>query len=233
MYIVDYLLPMNHYFQYPNHGVCLRRERSVSTRPTSAHGFSLVEVALAIGVVAFAFLAIFSLLPVGMGVFREAMDTAVSAQIVQRVVGDATETEFEQLIANPASGNYYILPLRYFDAQGTEVKVGSAGGPTAAELRGPPGILYWVRVRGSLPGKANPAEHKSDFPTSLPSQGSFRFNPRDSTFLTVEIVSNPGGKTPEINPQTQLIDPAKATTVGLRLQTFSVVIARNGYPKKS
>ena len=131
-----------------------------SRRVCKANGFSLVEVTLAIGVVAVAFLALFSLLPVGMGLFREAMDTSVSAQIVQRVVGDATETEFEQLIANPASGNYYTLPVRYFDAQGTEVRVASPGGPTAAEQQGPPGILYWVRVRGTLPGKANPADHK-------------------------------------------------------------------------
>ena len=220
------------HFDQTIHRECFRHRRPARTHPASAKGFSLVEVVLAIGVVAFAFLAIFSLLPVGLGVFREAMDTSVSAQIVQRVVGDATETEFEQLIANPTSGNYYALPVRYFDAQGTEVKVASPGGPTAAEMQGPPGIIYWVRVRGTLPGKANPADHKSDFPTSLPSKGSARFNPRDSTFLTVEIASNPAGKTLEINTQTQLIDPAKAKAAGLRLQTFSVVIARNGYPKQ-
>ena len=151
---------MSQHFHPTLHRECFRYRRLPQTHPASAKGFSLVEVALAIAVVAFAFLAIFSLLPVGLGVFREAMDTSVSAQIVQRVVGDATETEFEQLIANPASGNYYALPVRYFDAQGTEVKVGSPGGPTAAEMQGPPGIIYWVRVRGTLPGKANPADHK-------------------------------------------------------------------------
>lgn len=208
------------------------RHRKARRHQASATGFSLVEVTLAIGVVAVAFLSLFSLLPVGMGLFREAMDTSVSAQIVQRVVGDATETEFEQLIANPVSGNYYALPVRYFDAQGTEVRVASPGGPTAAEMQGPPGILYWVRVRGTLPGKANPADHKSDYPTSLPSKGGARFNPRDSTFLTVEIAGNPAGKTLQINTQTQLIDPAKARTAGIRFQTFSVVIARNGYPKR-
>lgn len=199
---------------------------------TAPGGFSLVEVVLAIGVVAFAFVAIFSLLPVGMGVFRQAMDTSVSAQIVQRVVGDATETEFEQLIANPAKGNYYALPVRYFDDQGTEVKVSNPAAPTPAERQGPPGILYWVRVRGSLPGAADPSSHKSDFPTSLPSKGGSRFNPRDSTFLTMEIASNPAGKNLDINATTYLIDPAKAKAAGIRLQTFSVVIARNGYPKK-
>ncbi len=195
-------------------------------------GFSLVEVVLAIGVVAFGFIAIFSLIPVGMGIFRESMDTSVSAQIVQRVMGDATETDFEQLVFskdNTVSGNYYVLPVRYFDDQGTEVKVTNPATPTAAERQT---ILYWVRVRGALPGKANPAEHRGNFPTSLPSKGSNRFNPRDTTFLTVQIASNPAGKVLEIDSTSNLIDPAKAKTAGLRLQIYSLVLARNGYAKK-
>lgn len=192
-------------------------------------GFSLVEVVLAIGVLAFGFIAIFSLIPVGMGVFRESMDTSVSAQIVQRVIGDATETDFEQLIANPVSGSYYALPMRYFDDQGTEVKVGNPASPTSAERQR---IIYWVRVRGSLPGKANPAEHKGDYPTSLPSRSSTRFNPRDSTNLTVQIAGNPSGREIVIDSQSHLIDQARGKNTGIRVQTYSVVLARNGYAKK-
>lgn len=207
-----------------------------SKRRASLRGFSLVEVTLAIGIVAFAFVALFSLLPVGMGVFREAMQTSVSAQIVQRVVSDATETEFEQLIAgdgNQAAGSrYYTLPLRYFDDQGTEVKVSNPAAPTASERTGPPGILYTVRVRGSQPGKADPSAHKSDYPTSLPSKGGARFNPRDSTFLTIQIANNPAGKNIEIDTTTNLLDPAKARTAGVGLQTYAVVITRTSYAKK-
>ncbi|MEI8107461.1 MAG: Verru_Chthon cassette protein B [Verrucomicrobiota bacterium] len=208
-------------------------ERSWRLSGRGTRGFSLVEIVLAIGVVAFAFLAIFSLLPVGLGIFREAMDTSVSAQIVQRVVSDATETDFDQLIGNPVKGNYYAMPVRYFDDQGTEVKVGNPTAPSLAERQGPPGILYWVRVRGSLPGAANPAEHKSTYPTSLPSKGGSRFNPRDTTFLTVEVASNPTGKALDIDETSYLIDPVKAKSAGIRLQTFSVVLSRNGYPKQS
>jgi len=213
------------------------RQRFARLHFSAQKGFSLVEVVLAIGVVAFAFVAIFSLLPVGMGVFREAMDTSVSAQIVQRVVSDATETEFDSLIdpaknGGTSSGDYYALPVRYFDDQGTEVKVNNSSTPTPAERLGPPGILYWVRVRGSLPGAADPTNHKSNFPTSLPSKGGARFNPRDSSFLTIQIAGNPAGKDLDINATTYLIDPVKAKTAGIRLQTFSVVIARSGYAKK-
>lgn len=192
-------------------------------------GFSLVEVAIAIGIVSFAFVGLFALLPVGMGISREAMETSISTQIAQRIVSDLTETEFETLIANPVSGNYYVLPLRYFDDQGTEVRVANPASPTAQERAT---ILYTVRVRGSLPGAANPTAHKSDYPTSLPSKGATRFNPRDTSFLAIQIAHNPAGKILETDPATLLIDPAKARAAGLRLQTCSVVLTRNGYKAK-
>ncbi|MCE9611796.1 MAG: hypothetical protein K8R23_16470 [Chthoniobacter sp.] len=184
---------------------------------------------LAIGIVAFAFVGLLALLPVGMGIFREAMETSVSTQIAQRIISDLTETEFDQLIANPISGNFYTLPLRYFDDQGTEVRVTNPAGPTDLERVI---ILYTVRVRGSLPGKADPTSHKSDYPTSLPSKSSSRFNPRDTSFLTIQIANNPAGKKLETDTVTNLIDPQKARSSGIRLQTYSVALTRNGYTKK-
>jgi len=192
-------------------------------------GFSLVEIALALGIVAFAFVGLFALLPVGMGIFREAMETSVSTQIAQRIVSDLTETEFDQLLANPISGSYYTLPLRYFDDQGTEVKVTNPAGPTDLERTS---ILYTVHVRGSLPGKANPTTHQGDYPTSLPAKSHRRFNPRDTSFLTIQIASNPAGKKLETDPSTSLIDPAQARATRIRLHTCSVVLTRNGYAKK-
>ena len=198
-------------------------------RPRVPQGFSLIEVVLAIGIVAFAFVALFSLLPIGMGVFREAMDTSVSAQIVQRVVSDAEETDFDVLKDDPGnskSGNYYVLPFRYFDDQGTEVKVANASSPSAAERSK---FLYTVRVRGTFPGKSNPSDHSSAYPTSLPSKSGSRFNPRDETFLTVQIANNPGNKdlTGMIDSTTSLISFVKAKTAKVPIQTYSVVIARN------
>jgi uncharacterized protein (TIGR02598 family) len=76
--------------------------------------FSLVEVVLAIGVVAFAFLAMFGLLPVGMTTFRQAVDTTIGSQIVLRIINEAQQTDYPTLIANPTS-------QRYFDDQGNEV----------------------------------------------------------------------------------------------------------------
>lgn len=85
----------------------LRRFRRV-------RGFSLVEVVLAIGVVALAFIPIFSLLPAGLTTFRQAIDNSLGSQIVQRLVGDAQQTDYATLIA---TATYQ----RYFDEQGNEV----------------------------------------------------------------------------------------------------------------
>ena len=80
----------------------------------SARGFSLVEVVLCIGIVAFAFLGVFSLLPVGLSTFRQAIDNSLGSQIVQRLVGEAQQTDYPTLIATAAY-------QRYFDEQGNEV----------------------------------------------------------------------------------------------------------------
>lgn len=46
-------------------------------------GFSLVEITLAIGIIAFAFVALFGLLPSGLAVFRQSIDAANEMWIMQ------------------------------------------------------------------------------------------------------------------------------------------------------
>lgn len=46
-------------------------------------GFSLVEITLAIGIIAFAFVALFGLLPTGLSVFRQSIDAANEMWIMQ------------------------------------------------------------------------------------------------------------------------------------------------------
>ena len=76
----------------------------------------MVEVVLAIGIVAFAFVPLFALIPVGMTTFRQSIDTIVTTQVVQRVINEEQETDFSVLI-NPSNA----LTTRYFDNQGDEV----------------------------------------------------------------------------------------------------------------
>src|SRR4051812_46441860 len=52
-------------------------------------GFTLIEIALTLGILSFAFLGLLALLPVGMDTFHQTIDASVSLQISQRIVGEA------------------------------------------------------------------------------------------------------------------------------------------------
>lgn len=183
---------------------------------------------LALGIVAFAFVGLLGMLPVGLSTFRQAIDTTVSAQIVQRIVSDAEQSDFDLLSKKAVSSdaNFFVLPTRYFNDQGSEVIPAATSGPTPTEYAR---IVYQVRVRGSQPGPANTQNAPADNFTSLPQEGS-RFHPRDTTFLTIQIANNPGNRTLSLGSQ-QLWDPAGAAKMGLALTTQSAIVTRNG-PRK-
>jgi uncharacterized protein (TIGR02598 family) len=181
--------------------------------------FSLVEVAVALAVVTFALVGILGLIPIGLGNFREAMDTTVGAQLAQRVITDAEQTDFDLLIASAESNDasFFALPVRYFDEQGTEVLPSE---PHAAAK-----VIYHVRVRGSQPGPADPSAMGGSF-TSLP--GAPRFRPRDSTFLTVQVAWHPGLSALPVEDGLELWKRHAAPT-----STYRAVITRNGFTTRS
>ena len=92
--------------------------------------FSLIEIVLAIGVVSFAFVGVVGLLPAGMDVFRKSMNASVGVQIVQRVLTEAQQTDFNVLTGQdtqqPAPAYYEYMATRYFDDEGTELPTGQA-----------------------------------------------------------------------------------------------------------
>src|SRR5207248_38018 len=105
-----------------------------SSSQCKASGFTLIEVAIAVGILAVALVALLGLLPGGMTNFRKAMDTSITAQIAQRILLDMQQAEFAQVIDEPASGTDNIPPeytftaptrgsklFRYFDEQGGEL----------------------------------------------------------------------------------------------------------------
>lgn len=193
-------------------------------------GFTLVETALAIGIIAFAFVAIVAMLPLGFANFRAAIDASTCSQIFQRVLGDAEQTDFDVLLAKGAKeSDFFVLPIRYFDDQGDEITVADPSAPTAGEAAK---IIYWVRVRGSNPGPADLTTDSAAHFTSLPATaGATRFNPRDSTFLAVQIATNPGALalTKELGTDAQLLwDAKKAAARGIPLATYPAVLTRNG-----
>ncbi|HYR58853.1 MAG TPA: Verru_Chthon cassette protein B [Chthoniobacteraceae bacterium] len=202
----------------------------MTTTRTQSSAFSLVETALAIGIVAFAFVSLIALLPLGLTHFRSAVDTSVESQIFQRVVTDAEQADFDLLTgsAKSGSGQFYVLPARFFDEQGGEIVPRSPGQPTAYEAVQ---IIYHVHVRGSKPGpNAVDAKAPALF-TSLPAlQGKPRFTPRDSTFLTIQIAHNPGARALPLD-ENMLWDSQNERARALAIATFSAVITRNGFPR--
>ena len=66
-------------------------------RRRSVDAFSLVEVTLAIGIIAFAFVALFGLLPTGMRTFRAAIDTSNESWILQNINSMVQTTDFAEI----------------------------------------------------------------------------------------------------------------------------------------
>lgn len=94
---------------------CTRAPRNLKIGiRSSLSAFSLVEITLAIGIVAFAFVALLGLVPVGLENFRQSLDTSVRSQIVQRLATEAQQTDFDLL---PKLASVW----RYFNDEGTEI----------------------------------------------------------------------------------------------------------------
>lgn len=91
-----------------------------------ASAFSLIEVVLALGIISFAYVAIFGLFPAGMQTYRAAMDTGNEGRIVQDVLSRAQAAHFRNLDALAQAS------LSYDDE----------GNATADTAR----LLYMVRV---------------------------------------------------------------------------------------
>jgi uncharacterized protein (TIGR02598 family) len=83
-------------------------------------GFSLVEVVIAVGIVAFAFIPMLGLVPMGLNTSRQAIDTTIEAQIIQQMTGQAQQTDFSQLATLATS------TVTCFDANGNVTSANSA-----------------------------------------------------------------------------------------------------------
>jgi uncharacterized protein (TIGR02598 family) len=197
---------------------------------SSAHrrAFSLVEVALAVGVLAVALVGLFALMPSGLANFRTAMDISISAQIAQRVLQDAQQAEFDQLVdrrnlpADPAKQGYcperfsFRGPTvkapawRYFDEQGTEIVPKNKNGELLPEERA--AIVYQVNTR---------IRPRAELPTLRESGGQ-------AAQVTVQVARNPQLtempiEEKEALPEHNLI---KATN-RIPIFTYSALIGKN------
>ena len=177
--------------------------------------FSLVEVTMAIGIVAFAFLSLLGLVPTGLKTFRQAVDATVGSQITQRVINEAQQTDFDQLIKDASgqaivSGATGVKALRYFDEQGDEILLSPTDSPSgssaglSSSVTIPPEAIYAVNTR---------ILHTTTVPDNA--------NYDDLVTVTVQIANNPGHQ--PINPDANMLwsDPR------FPILTYSGIVARN------
>ena len=87
------------------------RKIAPSKRFRNSGGFSLVEVALAMGIVSFAMVSLMGMLPIGLASFKLAMTNTIESQIVQSLSNDL-------LLANFSAVSGYNGQTYYYDNQG-------------------------------------------------------------------------------------------------------------------
>jgi uncharacterized protein (TIGR02598 family) len=150
----------------------------MSSRPPSrtacsaTHGFSLVEVALALGVVALAFVGLLALLMPAQQQLKTAMDTTTAAQIARTVVSDMEAAGLGEMLHLTAldsadAQRMATLPGRFFTSAGREVAEDDSD------------RVYQVNMRVLRDDQ-------------IPGAGS-REGVRGCAVLTVEVVAAPAG----------------------------------------
>lgn len=93
-------------------------------RPRSRAGFSLVEVTLALGIVALAVVATLGLMPIGLKAFEEANRANIEAEIIAQLSRDLEASSLKKLQQEFASSKTF-----YFDIEGRELTSSGGAGP--------------------------------------------------------------------------------------------------------
>jgi len=161
----------------------------------SMRGFSLIEVVLSLGIVSFAFVGLFGLLPVGLNAFTNSVDSTVESQIAENVLTNVKQAKFSNLLTladQNAGSNPALPPVQgyYFDDQGKAV----AANPTSTT---PANYVYSAGVQvyydSSIPTGVQPSSiaylsSTSSQTTATQSQASA---PMATVTVTIRKVSNP------------------------------------------
>jgi uncharacterized protein (TIGR02598 family) len=130
-----------------------RSLRLIPSRACSA--FSLPEVAMAIGIIAIAFVALFSLLPAGLNQMRTAMDWNNETRIVQSIASRGLATEYEKL-------NQLENEIFYFDDEGSPTDTSLHEDSSRKVFR-----LYAAKVFVEPAEMAQPTEQRLNFSSRL------------------------------------------------------------------
>lgn len=171
-------------------------------------GFSLVEISAALGIVSFAFVALLGLMANGLGQFREAMDTTVTAQIAARMINDAQQAEFSELV-NPDDSSSEEVVIRYFDEHGNEIAPSQEGQLSPEEqLR----IVYRVGTR--IRPQAELPRHSLSATPNLAQ-------------VTVQVAHSPGAAELDLETRDGATQNLFKSRPGVAVFTYSTLVARN------
>jgi uncharacterized protein (TIGR02598 family) len=197
------------------------------TRSNSAsqerQAFSLIELAAALAILAVGVVGLMALMPSGMTQARKAADVTVTAQIAQRLLAEAEQSEFDELIdrtalpPDPKKRSYcperfsFRAPkvaepaFRYFDDQGKEIVPRNPGKLSDTEKAS---VIYYasmrIRPRAELPMVNETSAHVAQ--------------------VTLQLVRNPAHKTLEIETDKEL--PSWNMLKAENGYTFSAVVGR-------
>ena len=165
------------------------------SRCSFSRGFSLIEVVLSLGIVSFAFVGLFGLLPVGLNAFTNSVDSTVESQIAENVLTNVKQAKFSSLpglVDQNAGANPALPPVQgfYFDDQGKAVT--SNPSPTT-----PASYVYSAGVQvyynSSIPAGATPSSISIQSSTSAQTTASQSQTaaPMATVIVTIRKVSNP------------------------------------------
>lgn len=109
----------------------------IARRGCRTTAFSLVEVTIALGILAFAIIPMIGLVSVGMKTLRSSMDVTVQIDVVRKTVGEATRIPFTDLTAT------FDNQLFYFDDEGIQQTSSNAQTifVARAAVNAPPSLL--------------------------------------------------------------------------------------------
>jgi len=192
--------------------------------------FTLVEVAIAVGILAVALVALLGLMPAGMTNFRKAMDTSTTAQIAQRILLDMQQADFDQLIdtahATGQESPYYTFTaptrgstqFRYFDEQGGELITSDGITLSPAQKTA---LVYQVNVR-IMPTASEPVNANAIIGAVALVTVQVARNPSNRTLT----VSRGSGSDPTVSNR-NLFSTDPKVNPGLQVFTYSALIGKN------
>lgn len=108
-------------FLHSTSRIIMNASKQPNSKPTP-RGFTLIEVVVAIGIVATVFIAFMGMLPLGMDTMREAGAITTQARISQQLIGELQLTDWRKKgeTSNSVLEDINASTVRYFDEYGNE-----------------------------------------------------------------------------------------------------------------